>query len=182
MQYGLMTAALLAMGTLSVGTVPSEHAAGIQRVAWLSGCWELHRGGQTIEEQWMRPLGGSMLGMARTVKGETLVEYELVVIREEGDRLSYEAHPSGQPTTTFKSIVLDDRSVVFENLQHDFPQRVGYTLSDSGVTAWIEGTMKRTAVPPQRLFRPRATIHPTSAAITMSRTSIHGPPYPPIQP
>jgi len=29
--------------------------------------------------------------------------------------------------------------VVFENLQHDFPQRVGYKRDGDALLAWIEG-------------------------------------------
>ena len=34
-----------------------------------------------------------MVGVGRTVRGDTLVEFELVVIREQGNQLAYEAHP-----------------------------------------------------------------------------------------
>ena len=128
--------------TALVGAITQAPAApaGIQRVAWLQGCWESSSAGRTVEEQWMAPRGGSMLGMGRTVRGGALVEYELVVIKEQGDRLVYEAHPSGQPTATFPSRTIAEASVVFENLQHDFPQRVGYQRNGaSALLAWIEG-------------------------------------------
>ena len=36
---------------------------------------------------------------------------------------------------------ITDKSVVFENPEHDFPQRVGYRRADGGgLAAWIEGT------------------------------------------
>ena len=116
-------------------------AAGIQRVAWLQGCWELASKDRTVEEHWMAPRGKSMLGVSRTVRGDELVEYELVVVREEGDELIYEAHPSGQASASFPARIVSDSSVVFENSSHDFPQRIGYerTGSDS-LIAWIEGS------------------------------------------
>ena len=88
----------------------------------------------------MAPRGGTMLGMGRTVRGSTLVEYELVLIKEQEGRLAYEAHPSGQPTATFTATTASDGSVVFENPQHDFPQRVGYRRDGpDSLQAWIEG-------------------------------------------
>jgi len=39
----------------------------------------------------------------------------------------------------FLSTSLGERSVVFENLQHDFPQRIGYNRTRDGLLAWIEG-------------------------------------------
>ena len=38
-----------------------------------------------------------MLMMGRTVRNGELVDYELVVLKEDGERLAYEAHPAGQP-------------------------------------------------------------------------------------
>lgn len=32
-----------------------------------------------------------------------------------------------------------DRDVVFENQQHDFPQRVGYKRDGDSLVGWIEG-------------------------------------------
>lgn len=81
----------------------SAPAGGIARVAWLEGCWEAASRKRTVEENWMAPRGGSMLGVSRTVRGDSLLEYELVVLREEAARLVYEAHPSGQPVAAFHS-------------------------------------------------------------------------------
>ena len=91
----------------------------------------------------MAPRGKSMVGVGRTVRGDTLVEYELVLIREQGDQVAYEAHPAGRPAAVFLSRSVSDSSVLFENLQHDFPQRVGYSRSASDtLLAWIEGTQQ----------------------------------------
>jgi rhodanese-related sulfurtransferase len=113
--------------------------SGIQRVAWLQGCWEAASPERVIEERWMPPRGTSMVGVGRTVRGAELVEYELVVIREQGERLAYEAHPAGQPSATFLSETVTDAAVVFQNLQHDFPRRVGYERAGPDeVVAWID--------------------------------------------
>jgi hypothetical protein len=112
----------------------------VDRVSWLQGCWRSDNGQTTIEEQWMAPRGGSMLGMGRTVRGGKTADYELVLIAEQGGRLAYKAHPAGQPSATFLSSTASDTSVVFENPEHDFPQRVGYRREGSdALQAWIEG-------------------------------------------
>jgi hypothetical protein len=82
-----------------------------------------------------------MLGMSRTVRGDRLTGHELVVLREREGRLVYQAHPSGQPAAEFFLKTFSDSMVVFEDPQHDFPQRVGYRrpVGDS-LLAWIEGT------------------------------------------
>ena len=124
---------------LAASTVAAQQLT-VDRVAWLQGCWRSTRGEATVEEQWMAPRGGTMLGMGRTVQGGNLVEYELVLIKEQAGRLAFEAHPSGQPTATFTATTASDGSVVFENPQHDFPQRVGYRRHGAdSLQAWIEG-------------------------------------------
>jgi len=131
-----------AMLVILVAGVPVAGGAptGVERIAWLQGCWSLTSGSRTVEEQWMAPRGGVMLGTGRTVKDGRLVEHEFVIIRERDDALVYQAHPSGQPSAEFVSTNVEAASVVFENAQHDFPQRIGYRRRGAGLDAWIEGT------------------------------------------
>ncbi len=117
----------------------STPATGIDDVAWLTGCWEYSSGSRTVEEHWLAPRGKTMMNAGRTVQGDKLVEFETVIIREQDGRLAYEAHPSGQQSAIFLSQRVGDREVVFENLQHDFPQRVGYKRDGDSLLAWIEG-------------------------------------------
>ncbi len=118
-------------------------AAGVQRLGWLQGCWRIEADTRIVEEQWSSPRGGTMLGSARTVRDGKTIEHEFVIVREAADgRLAYEVSPSGRPVTVFTSISLDDAGVVFENLQHDFPQRVAYQRRGSDLLAWIEGPAK----------------------------------------
>lgn len=116
--------------------------AAVQRLAWLQGCWAIDTPERTVEEQWMAPRAGSLLGMSRTVRGGKLTAHESVIVRERGDRFEYEVSPSGQATTVFASTEIGDSSVVFENLQHDFPQRIGYARRGAALDAWIEGPVK----------------------------------------
>ena len=77
-----------------------------------------------------------------TVGARGLGDYELTLIKEEGGRLLYEAHPKGQPSATFTARVATADSVVFEAPEHDFPQRVGYRrVGGDSVLAWVEGSM-----------------------------------------
>ena len=137
-----MRSAFVALTLTLAMTGPSGRAvaqARIDRVAWMAGCWRLTTEGRTVDEQWTSPGGGAMLGISRTVKGDRLLEYEFVVLREQGDGLVYVAQPSGQPGGEFPSKSVDGESVVFENPQHDFPQRIGYRRRGERLEAWIEG-------------------------------------------
>jgi hypothetical protein len=136
----------IAFTVLSPGSpLAAQAPTGIARLSWLQGCWERTTGQRTVEEQWMAPRGKTMMGMSRTVQGDRVLEYEFLILREQGDQLAYEAHPSGQPTATFVSKTIDEKMVVFEDPAHDFPQRVAYRLDGpDALTAWIEGTTKGT--------------------------------------
>jgi hypothetical protein len=133
------SAVLTIVAALGVEIV-AQQPKGIHRVAWLRGCWEISTPERTVEEQWMVPRGGSMMGMSRTVRGGKLVAYEMVLIREEGPALAYQAHPSGQPVATFLSTTVSASQVVFENLSHDFPQQIGYQVREDVLLAWIAGS------------------------------------------
>jgi hypothetical protein len=117
----------------------AQQPDGIARVGWMQGCWEASSPQRTIDEQWMSPRGGNMLGMSRTVRDGRLVEHELMILSERGDQLAYEAHPSGQTPTVFVSSTITASTVVFENRAHDFPQRIGYERKGDSLLAWIEG-------------------------------------------
>lgn len=130
---------LIAATAFAASSGAAQGLGGIARLSWLQGCWQAVSGERTVEEQWMAPRGRSMVGVSRTVGGDALVGYELVVVREEGARLTYQAHPSGQPSAVFASKLIAEETVVFENPQHDFPQRIGYQRKGADLLAWIEG-------------------------------------------
>jgi hypothetical protein len=131
---------LVTLAAWAWGTQGPAQALTIDKVGWLQGCWQLTSGQRIVEEQWMAPRGKSILGMGRTVRGDTLLEYESVLIQEEDGGLAYKAHPSGQPGATFLASHATDVEVVFENPAHDFPQRVGYRRDGAdGLVGWIDG-------------------------------------------
>jgi hypothetical protein len=107
--------------------------------AWLSGCWQVTRGSEVIDEQWMAPRGGIMLGMARSVRGDREVSTESTTIRVRDGRLVYEANPSGQSPTTFAATSASADRLVFENPAHDYPRRIVYERrGPDAVTASID--------------------------------------------
>ena len=137
----------LAISTLFAGAIAVAAAARgaadpIDRLSWLSGCWAQTRPDGITEEHWMKPSGGTMLGMSRTVRSGRTTEFEFLQIKEDGGKLAYVARPSGQAEATFPLKTMTDDETVFENPTHDFPQRILYRKgADGSLTARIEGTM-----------------------------------------
>ena len=91
----------------------------------------------------MKPLGKIMMGMSRTVKNGKTISYEFVRLEQSDDgSIRYIARPSGQEEASFKLVKLEAKMAVFENLQHDYPQRVIYRLiSADTLFARVEGTI-----------------------------------------
>lgn len=116
----------------------------IQRLAWMGGCWSNDKAeaGSGSGEQWMQPAAGSMFGVGRMVRGGKTISHEFMRITSTPEgKLSFIAQPDGQAATTFTQISLSDSEVVFENAQHDFPQRVIYRKLDTQrMLGRIEGT------------------------------------------
>jgi hypothetical protein len=124
----------------AIGT--SGHAQGdpLGQAGWLAGCWEAGAGNRVTLEMWMPPAGGLMIGGSRTVAGGVARAFEHLRLRAVDGGLVYTAIPSGQQETAFTSVVVSDTLLVFENLEHDFPQRIIYRQAGAdSVVARVEG-------------------------------------------
>lgn len=106
---------------------------------FMSGSWRATIGSVSMEEHWTTASGGLMLGMHRDVKsGKT--SFEFLRIEPRADGIYYVAQPGGRPPTPFKLTSQSDSRVVFENLEHDFPQRIIYWLDEKArLCARVEG-------------------------------------------
>ncbi|NJC28711.1 DUF6265 family protein [Xanthomonas arboricola] len=129
---------------LVAGTGTSARAADISQLAWLGGCWKSDTAEPGSGEHWLPLAGGTLLGVSRTVKQGKTVEFEFMQIRAaESGQLAFIAMPSGQKTVVFPLLRLGETEVVFENPQHDFPQRVIYQVEgETKLRARIEGMRK----------------------------------------
>lgn len=129
---------------LALQTTAAPPPSDINKLAFIGGCWTLTRpSGARIEEQWLAPAGGAMIGMSRTVRDGKLREYEFMRILAGAEgKLQYVALPSGQAEAAFPVKEIGENAVTFENPQHDFPQRILYRLVDKDtLVARIEGSM-----------------------------------------
>ena len=134
----------------------------INDLAWLTGCWENTAGKRQRDETWSKPAGDTLLGIGRAVVDGKTTEYEFMRIHQEADGLYFTAQPSGQPQALFKLKSLRDKEAIFENLKHDFPQRVIYRLTDAGsLQERIEGEMNGKSRGIDFLFR-RANCEATA--------------------
>jgi hypothetical protein len=125
---------------LAAAALPSEgQSPAIDKLSFLSGCWA---GGET-EEMWTKPLGGTMMGLSRTVRGENTVFTEFLQISMGAAgaiTLNVQLRLAGK-ATAFRVTELTNSSVVFSNPEHDYPQRITYRRqSEASLVARIEGS------------------------------------------
>jgi hypothetical protein len=114
-------------------------AATLPMPAFLSGCWEQRaETGQWTEECWTDTRGGVMIGSGRAGKGDAVGHWEWMRIERSTDgAVTFYGSPKGAPAVGFKAREADGKSITFVNASHDFPQRVRYVTTDTGLDAEI---------------------------------------------
>jgi hypothetical protein len=116
---------------LLAASVAVSETVTIERLTWLSGCWNYDGRQAGSLEHWLRPAGGAMLAVSRVIRDGRMVSYEFLRVEETRDgTLRMIASPVGQATTAFDLAEIDAGLIVFENPEHDFPQRISYRLID----------------------------------------------------
>lgn len=133
-------ARVLGAGVILLLLVSTAHGD-LSALQWLAGCWTQDGRDAGSVEQWTSPADGTMLGMNRIVSGGRTVAFEFMRITVSADNfVEFIASPSGQETARFELVSMGENEVVFENPEHDFPQRIIYRLTgDSGLLGRIEG-------------------------------------------
>ncbi len=124
---------------VALGVVPAT-AQAQELPAWMSGCWEMRDGDSWVDECWMSPRGGVMLGASRSGTGEGMTGWEATQItiepgavrKDSVPRMIFWASPNGNGRTPFEVAGSDAASVTFVNLTNDYPQRIHY---------WREGAL-----------------------------------------
>lgn len=113
----------------------------VSKLTWLAGSWTHTANGVSVRETWLAPLDGVMGGVGQTNRPGKGPLVEFMKISAEPAGVTFTAIVPGQPPTAFVRVPGKDGEVVFENKDHDFPQRVIYRRCDADLCARIEGTI-----------------------------------------
>ena len=141
--------------TAAAGAPPPEQAKSaepkLERLQWLLGSWKREGKSGTIRESWTR-LGDRVVeGKSSRVDnaGGAHVPLEDLLLAEMGGEVFYISKVAENPyPVAFRLTELGERSAVFENPTHDFPQRIVYELRDDGtLLAAIEGPAESGGAP-----------------------------------
>lgn len=126
------------MGMILAAMLALQAAASVGDLGWLSGRWEATEPGRWTEESWSAPRAGVLLGYSRSGRGETAREFEHLRIQAGEDGIPvYWASPGGRVAVGFRLVSAGATEVVFENPDHDFPQRIRYRRDGDALVATI---------------------------------------------
>lgn len=121
---------------------PTAASADLSELAWMAGHWLAEPEGNRLEEVWLDPAGGTMVGVSRSVVDGATVAFEYLRIELQDGGLVYLASPGGrQPPTVFRLVEHGRLRATFANPQHDFPQRIVYWRDGEVLRARVEGTV-----------------------------------------
>lgn len=147
MRRVLMGAVMIALVAARAGTPATPDTGGVDALSWLEGMWTGEKDGVSMEELWTAPRGHALLGLHRDVKDGRLVSWEFFRIQATESGAAYFASPRSAPPVAFRLVESTAKRVVFENKEHDFPQRILYWLDTEGALhARIEGPQHGTTV------------------------------------
>ena len=144
-QGSLSTSSFVAIVACGGGLMSgaSADAAESGLPGWMAGRWCGGSAGTSIEEVWLPPAGGYMIGMSRTVSTQQRrEEFEFLRVAMRDGVATYLAQPQGGPVVAFRQTQAGEQSMRFENPAHDFPTRVEYRRTAGGLHAEIAGPGK----------------------------------------
>lgn len=111
------------------------------QMGWMTGYWLSCDGGREVSETWGDPHENVLLGSSMTISEDGKTRFEVMRIAPTKRGLTFFAQPSGRPAAEFLLKSATETEMVFENPNHDFPQRITYRREGDQLFARIEGKM-----------------------------------------
>ena len=112
----------------------------IEQFNWLNGLWQGTSGEGKLEETWQKKSEYLLEGQGYYILNEDTVVREYMRFEKINQYWCFIAVINEKPPILFHLIENGPEKWVFENKEHDFPQRVVYSKTNNGtLLAWIEG-------------------------------------------
>ena len=115
----------------------------IKLAHWLLGNWENKSADGSLTESWKKVNDSTYQATSYFLKGKDTLHFESISLQQKGEALTYLATVKGQnddKPVAFNLTVSTEKQLVFENLKHDYPQKISYTqISKDSLIAEISG-------------------------------------------
>jgi len=103
----------------------------------LVGTWEGALGDARYREEWMPAGPFTFEGFARTLEHGQVTSEERMRLTRFADQWFFMASTGSSGVTSFVQVAAHEGTWVFENREHDFPQRIGYSVQADTLRAYI---------------------------------------------
>lgn len=106
------------------------------------GKWKMENDEVEYYEEWKIINDTELLGSGYTIEKGSKIESEAIYLKKFGTECAYVAIPKDQAITLFALTNFSENKFVFENGEHDFPQRIIYKFNtDDNLFVVIDGTV-----------------------------------------
>jgi len=126
------------------GSNTKNEQSKLESFNWILGFWELNSPEGTVTESWIKTSDSTYSGIGKYIDsaGNVLSSEEIQIVLRD-DKLLYipvvSNQNDGEPVV-FTEVSFSDTLIVFENKEHDFPQRITYHKQPgNALLAFIEG-------------------------------------------
>nr|WP_315232047.1 DUF6265 family protein [uncultured Flavobacterium sp.] len=137
------TLILLLLVIVSCKNSDSNKNEKIKAASWLLGNWENKSADGTLTENWEKVNDSTFQAQSYYIKEKDTVHFESIILQQKGENLTYTATVKGQNNdkpVVFKLTTATDKQVSFENLKHDYPQKISYSqITPDSLVAKISG-------------------------------------------
>ncbi len=118
----------------------------LNKTFWLLGNWQHITEDGINLEHWERKNDSTFIGSSCVLIGQDTASAETLVLEQRHDTVTYNPTVRNQnhnQSVKFTLTKATDSLLVFENLQHDFPQKISYgRISEDSIIAEISGKLK----------------------------------------
>jgi hypothetical protein len=112
---------------------------------WIVGNWEQKTDKGILTESWQRQNDSVFVGSCYFINESDTLHRETILLEQRADSITYSANVMGQnndKAVPFTLKTANTNSLVFENLSHDYPQKIVYQKNKSnGLLVTISGIL-----------------------------------------
>lgn len=125
---------LVTVAVLFAGSAFGQNTK-LQSLTWLLGKWHTESVNSISEEIWYAVSPYTFEGKGMTISkstGDTVFVEKLWIIDTGGELFYIAKVAENEYPVSFKLSALTQQTVLFENPEHDYPQKISYSLAEGG--------------------------------------------------
>ena len=130
--------------------IETDKYSQFQKTEWLIGNWQKQTEKGVLTESWQKLDDSTLVGQSYFIDGVDTLSSESIRIEQRNRKLFYIPTVKGQNNgmvVNFNLTSVNDSSLIFENPEHDFPQKITYNKMKNDslmaeISAILNGNLK----------------------------------------